>query len=181
MSKLSINSLLIIGAIVAFVVVFRLVPHPANFAPVGALALMGGLLLPRKYALWLPITAMAISDLIIGVHPLVLWTWGSFMIIALMSSTFLAKRNIGVGTIFAGALASGLLFFAVTNFGVWLQSGMYSHTFTGLVQCYYNALPFLRNTLLGDIFFSAAFYAVYLLSKDVKLNFHKISRYTSMQ
>jgi hypothetical protein len=163
-----INKLLIIGLIVLAAVIFRLIPHPANFAPIGALALMGGMLLSKKHAVWLPLTAMAISDLIIGLHPLVLWTWGSFALIALLSNVFLANKNIGAGKIFVAAISSGLLFFVITNFGVWLQSGMYAHTTTGLIQCYYNALPFLRNTLLGDVFFSVSFYALYLSVKDLK-------------
>jgi hypothetical protein len=169
MYRLLNSKLLIIGIIVLIAIIFRIIPHPANFAPIGALALMGGVMLSRKHAVWLPLTAMAISDLIIGLHPLILWTWGSFALIAIMSSTFLANRNIGPGKIFTGAISSGLLFFVITNFGVWLQSGLYAHTTSGLIQCYYNALPFLRNTLLGDVFFSTSFFALYLVTKDLKI------------
>jgi hypothetical protein len=72
--------------------------------------------------------------------------------------------------IIAAALSGGMLFFFVTNFGVWLQGGLYAHSWDGLLQCYINALPFLRNTLLGDVFFSASMYAIYLavLGTDFK-------------
>lgn len=174
MLKLSKSSILLIVALVAFVVLFRLIPHPANFAPVGALALLGGFVLPRKHAVWLPLSAMAISDLIIGTHNLMLWTWGSFALIAFLSSAYASKRSIGAPAVFVGAIGSGLLFFIVTNFGVWLMSGMYTPTVSGLIQCYYNALPFFRNTLLGDVFFSASFYAAYLVLKDLKI--HKLKQ-----
>lgn len=169
MSQLSKTSILLIASIVAFVILFRLIPHPANFAPVGALALLSGFVLPRKYAIWLPLTAMAISDLIIGTHNLVFWTWGSFALLTVLSSMYAKGRNIGAGQVFVGAISGGILFYLVTNFGVWLQSGMYAHDYSGLISCYYNALPFLRNTLLGDVFFASSFYAIYLAIKDIKI------------
>jgi hypothetical protein len=169
MYRLSKSSLLLVAAIVIFVIIFRLIPHPANFAPVGALAMLSGFVLPRKYAIWLPLTAMAISDLIIGTHNLMLWTWGSFALLTLLSNHYARRRTVGSGTVVAGAIAGGLMFYVVTNLGVWLQSGMYSLTFEGLVLCYYNALPFLRNTLLGDLFFATAFYAAYIALKDVNI------------
>lgn len=169
MLKLSKSSILLIVTLVIFVIIFRLIPHPANFAPVGALALLGGFVLPRKHAVWLPLSAMAVSDLIIGTHNLMLWTWGSFALIALISSIYASKHKVRAEAVFVGAISGGLLFFIITNFGVWLMSGMYAPTASGLALCYYNALPFLRNTLLGDVFFSAAFYAVYLAFKDINL------------
>ena len=165
MFQRSTSNIILALFLIGFAIAFRVIPHPANFAPVGAIALMGGLLMARQYAIWLPVAIMAFSDLIIGTHPLILWTWGSFALIALLSSTFLRERNIGAPGIVAAALSGGLLFFFVTNFGVWLQSGMYAHTWEGLVQCYVNALPFLRNTLLGDVFFSTSMYAIYIAVK----------------
>lgn len=178
MFRLSVNNFVIAFFLVAIAVLFRIIPHPANFAPVGAIALVSGFLMARRYAIWLPVLIMAVSDMIIGTHPLILWTWGSFALIALLSSTFLSKRNIGAGTVTVAALSSGVLFFVITNFGVWLQSGMYIHNMAGLVQCYYNALPFFRNTLLSDVFFSASIYASYLIVKDVKFKNFKLHQAT---
>lgn len=145
--------------LIAFAVTSRLLPHPANFAPIAATALFGGAILPRKWALFLPLSAMIISDLFIGLHPLVLFTWGSFAVIAWLGSKFLKGINpLSVGV---ASIGGSILFFLVSNFGVWAEGRLYALTFEGLVSCYYNALPFFRNTLLGDLFYSTVLFSSY--------------------
>lgn len=146
-------------ALVAFVIIARVAPHPANFAPIAAAALFAGALLPRRWALTVPLAAMVSSDLLIGLHPLVLYTWGSYMLIAFASSQWLRSAtplNLG-----ASSIAASVLFYVVTNFGVWMQGLMYPMNVGGLVHCYVNALPFFRGTLTGDLFYTGVLFGAY--------------------
>lgn len=148
--------------LIAIVISLRVLPHPDNFAPVAAAAIFGGAILPRRFALWVPLAGMVISDLIIGLHDLVLLTWGCYGLFALASSYWLRQRTlVRVGAI---TLSASLIFFIVTNFGVWVTSGMYAHTWSGLLRCYELALPFFRNTLLSDLFYTAVLFGGYSLA-----------------
>ncbi len=151
--------ILIALTLIAFAVVSRIMPHPANFAPVAAVALFGGAILPRKLAIIVPISAMVISDLLIGLHPTIMFTWGSFALIALLSSA--RFKRITPLAVMGSSLGASILFYIVTNFGVWVEGRLYTQTFTGLIQCYYNALPFFRNTLLGDAIFTCVLFGLY--------------------
>lgn len=166
MKNPTVNILLAV-CLVLIVIGLRLAPHPANFAPVAAAAIFGGALLPRRYALSVPLGAMIISDLIIGLHPLVAVTWGSFGLIALASNRWLHGGNLKKGALLT--LGSSVFFFVVTNFAVWVQSGMYAHTWSGLVRCYTMALPFFRNTILGDVFYTAALFLVYAMATALSI------------
>jgi len=156
------TNVLIVLALIAFAVASRLAPHPANFAPIAAVALFGGALLPRKLALTLPLGAMIISDLFLGLHPLIFFTWGSFVMIALLSSYRL--KNIGFSNVLGGSVGASILFYLVTNFGVWIEGRLYDRTFIGLMQSYSNALPFFRNTLLGDLMYSGLLFGAYFMA-----------------
>ena len=169
------NNLLIAMFLLIAAVTLRLMPHPANFAPVGAIALVGGILMARRYALWLPVLVMAISDLVIGLHPLILWTWGSFALVALLSNTLLHGKKIGGLVLGVSALSGSLIFYAITNFGVWLQGGLYENTVSGLLRCYVNALPFLRNTMLSDMFYSASIMAIVLVYSRYRTSYKKLA------
>lgn len=161
MSKQNFN-LAVASALIVLAVVLRVLPHAANFAPVAAVAIFGGAILPRRLAIAVPLLAMMASDLVIGLHPLIPLTWGCYALFALASSMTLRggslKRGIGL------TFGSSLFFFAVTNFGVWLTSGMYAHTWNGLSRCYAMALPFFRNTAMSDIVYTAALFGVYYLA-----------------
>src|SRR5690606_24579798 len=73
--------LLLVVALIVFGVVWRLVPHIPNFAPIGAIALLGGTALGWRYAVWLPLSVMMISDVFLGFYGGIHWTWISFMVI----------------------------------------------------------------------------------------------------
>lgn len=157
----SVLRAVIVVALIALAVVVRLLPHPANFAPVAAVAIFGGALLPRRWALILPLTVMVLSDVVIGFHSTIWATWGSFVMIALMSNRYLSTisplRVVGAG------VASASFFFLATNLAVWLQGTMYDMSLAGLAQCYYNALPFFRNTLLSDVLYTSLLFSVYVV------------------
>lgn len=153
---------LLAAALIVLGVVLRVVPHTANVAPIGALALFGGAVLGWRLALWLPLTAMAVSDLIIGTHDTMLFTWGAFALIALLGLSLQNVRN--RWRVLFGAVGSAVIFFVVSNFGVWLAGNMYAPTLAGLQECFVAALPFFRATLLSDLAFSVLFFGAFALA-----------------
>ena len=152
---------LVVAALIVLGITLRLVPHTANVAPVGAIALFAGALLGRRAGMVAPLVVMIIADLFLGLHSAVLFTWGGFALIGLFGS-LLAKRST-FARIGLGALGSALIFYVVSNFGVWITSGMYAHNFAGLIECYTLALPFLRASFMGDFAFAATFFGLYAL------------------
>lgn len=149
--------LVILGA------VFRLLPHPWNFTPIAAIALFSGVYLGRKYAFSVPILAMLFSDIFLGFYnwKLMAATYGSFALIGLIGLAI--KRHKKPETILAGSLTASLLFFLITNFAVWQFTPWYSKTFSGLIQCFILALPFFKNTVLGDLLYVTLFFGIYEL------------------
>jgi hypothetical protein len=146
--------------IILIAVLARLVPHVPNFTPIAAMALFGGAYLNRGYALLIPIAALLLSDLFIGFYsPLVMVSvYGSFALTGLVG-LWLRKRKSPANTIFAASVVS-ILFFLTTNFAVWL-GGWYPANFAGLIESYTMALPFFRNTLLGNLFYTGVFFGGY--------------------
>ena len=160
--KLKRYQLVIALALIAVGVLMRVLPHPANFAPVTALALFGGAVLPRRYAVLVPLGAMMISDTIIGWYNLMPVTWACYVLIALASSSWLRGHSIRRGVELT--LGASVFFFVVTNFAVWVGGGLYPHTIAGLQRCYVLALPFFRNTALSDMIYTASLFSLYALA-----------------
>ena len=133
----------------------RLLPHPPNVTPLAAMALAGGIYLDKRFSLIVPIAAMFLSDIILGFHQTMPFVYGSFLLTGLVG--WMVRRHRSVSWIAGAAIASSTLFFVVTNFGVWiLDSGaFYPKSLGGLTACYVAAIPFFRNTLLGDLFYTA--------------------------
>lgn len=171
--KLDKTKLLIAVSLIGFGVLLRLMPHPANFVPIGAIALLGGAILRGKWALIIPVAAMVVSDLVLGLHDVILFTWGAFALIAFLSSRLLAKR-LSFESVFFGSLISATLFFLISNFGVWLVTDYYPSNAAGLYDSYVRGLPFFRNTLLGDIVYGMGMYGLYVLAKNYKLTKHQL-------
>lgn len=169
MFNLNRRALLITILLVLLGIWLRVLPHPPNVAPITGIALLSGAKLPFGLSLTLPLLIMIISDLVIGMHSLIVITWGSFLIIALIGGYFL-RQKFNLGRLFIITLSSSFLFFVVTNFGVWLEGRLYPHTLQGLIQCFTMAIPFYRNTILGDLIFTGAFFGAYeILISSAKL------------
>lgn len=147
--------------IIVFAVLLRLMPHLPNMVPIGAMALFGGAYLNKKYALIVPLVAMFISDIFLGFHVTMPFVYGSFLLIGLIGMWL--RNNKNVKTVVGATLFSSLLFFVITNFGVWLVGGLYPKTLSGFVECYIYALPFFRNTITGDLFYTGLFFCSYEL------------------
>jgi hypothetical protein len=158
--------LVLVSIIIAVAITSRLLPHPPNFGPIGALALFSGACFASKrMAFFVPLAAMLLSDLMIslmsgdlslGLHGLIPIVYGTFAL-SVCLGFWLRRRRRRIMPIAAGVLASSILFFVLTNFGVWALGSWYLKTWEGLVACYVAAIPFFHNTLLGD-----AAYAVVL-------------------
>lgn len=154
-------------ALIGFGVAARLLPHPANFAPITAMALFGGAYLPKKYAFIIPLAAMVISDYFIGFYGTTMfYVYGSFVLSGLIGLWLRSHKN--AGTILGGSLMASILFFLITNYGVWANPhSWYPHNFVGLMQSYTMGLPFFRNTLLGDMGYTAVFFGAYEAAKNL--------------
>ena len=145
--------------VVLMAVVMRFLPHPANVAPIAAMALFGGAYLNKKYAVVLPMVVMLISDLFLGFHKTMPFVYGSFLIASIIGINL--KNKVKIKPVLGASLLSSVIFYVVTNFGVWLTSGMYEMTFLGLIKCYVLAIPFFRNTLVGDLFYTVMMFGGY--------------------
>ena len=164
--KYAERSWVIVGLILMGVVA-RLVPHPANVTPLTAIALFGGTYLSKRWAILLPLSIVAISDLFLGWHNTVLFNWAAFAVTGLVAWWVRARPD--PTRIAAGALAGSVAFFLITNFGVWLVGGLYPRTLEGFWACYVAAIPFFRNTLVGDLVYTAAFFGGYALATQPRV------------
>ena len=148
--------LLLIGLLVALGVAARLAPHALNVSPIMASALFAGFVLQRRaLSPAVPIAALLISDLALGFYD---WRVALVVYAAMTLPTLvgvLARRQRLAYVVLPAVLSGSLIFFVTTNFAVWAFSGLYSHDWPGLVQCYIAALPFLKSTVAGDLFWSA--------------------------
>lgn len=135
----------------------RVVVHQPNFSPVLALALFGGVYLGKRTAVVVPLLLMIITDLILGLHDTVLFTWTSILLIALMGGWVRERKS--TVNLFGASFLSAVIFFLVTNFGSWLA--MYPHTAEGLRQCFVLAIPFFRLTLASTVFYSVVLFGTY--------------------
>jgi hypothetical protein len=160
-------SLTVLGAVA------RLLPHPPNFAPVGATSLFAGARLPRWQAYLVPLALMAITDPILasfyGVQPFTkvqLFIYGSFLV-----SVWLGRRlrnTESISRIAAVTVVNSIQFYLVTNFGSWLWFQGYPRTAAGLASCYLGAIPFFGWTLASDILYTGVLFGLYAwLSRTV--------------
>jgi hypothetical protein len=151
---------------IAAAAALRLVPHPPNFSPIDAMALFSGAYLGRRWiAFAAPLAALLLSDLVLGFYSGMLFQYAAVILIVLLGVAALSR--VTVARLVVGALASSVLFFAVSNFGVWAASGMYTHTLAGLSACYVAAIPFFQNTVAGDLFYAALLFGGFTLAEHL--------------
>ena len=143
----------------------RFIPHPPNFTSVLALAFYVPAILGLRY---IPVLAISfiITDFIIGYHNLTHWTWGSIILIGLISTFF--KRNFSLRII--GTTCGAILFYLITNFGVW-TTGSYGYNLNGLITSYTLAIPFFYYTLLSTFIFSLTIEIILKFYKSIFNNF----------
>jgi hypothetical protein len=164
----------------------RIIPHMPNFSPLGAIGLFGAAHFDKKWkAFLIPVAATWLSDLFINnviyvqYYPAFTWfyqgfywQYGSYLLITLTG--LLIFNKISKAKVLTGALASAVIFFLISNFGCWIGSSLYPQNPTGLMACYAAGIPFVKGTLLGNVFYSVALFGGYYLLQS-KISFFKLS------
>lgn len=165
------------GILIALIVLAafsRIIPHTFNFSPLGAIGIFGAAHFSKKWmALFIPLAATWVSDLFINnviyakYYPTFTWFaegfyWQYAAYILIVIAGFFIMKNINTKTVLVGALASSTIFFLVSNFGCWPGS-TYPQNFGGLMQCYAAGLPFVKGTLMGDLFYCAVLFGGFAL------------------
>lgn len=149
----------------------------ANFTPIGAMSLFGGAYFksPAKAFLF-PLLTLFISDLIIcnlvfdGKYGFIYNGWyvvyGIFLLIVLVGRILLQKVNFT--RIIGSAVLAALLHWFIADGAVWLGAGTDLRTMTplskdvaGLVQCYTQGFPFMKNFLLGTVAYSLLLFGLF--------------------
>lgn len=168
-------------AIVVIAIFSRFLPLPANFSPFGAIALFSGAYFVNNYLKYiLPIALLWVSDVIINnviyseymdgfslFYQGSLWIYLTFALIIFIGSIIKKKNQL---TILIGSVGASVLFFLVSNFGVWFSTSMYAKNVEGLIQCYVMGIPFFKYTLASNFIFSAVFFGMFEVFTS-KLNF----------
>ncbi|MFC0184566.1 hypothetical protein SAMN04515674_10762 [Pseudarcicella hirudinis] len=153
-----------------------LTPSMANFSPVGAMALFGGAyFVDKRWSYLVPIIALWLSNLVLNnvvykaYYPTFSFgfeKWVFISFIALVSVGILMLKKVSLTNLLFANLAGTLVFFIVSNFGVWAgEKQLYPKTFEGLVTCYTMALPFLKNSLISNLLFSGVMFGAFELAK----------------
>ena len=144
----------------------RLVPHPPNFTPIDAMALFSGAYLGRRaLAFFAPLGALLLSDALLGFYSGMQFQYLSVALIVALG--WLALSRVSVVRAGLAAVAGSILFFVITNFGTWLVSGLYPHSLNGLASCYLAAIPFYRNSLAGDLFYTALLFGGFRIAEHL--------------
>lgn len=159
--KLKMKNVISPLLIIIFAVLLRLLPHPPNVAPIAAMALFGGAYLNKHYALVVPLVALFLSDIFLGFYSGMIFVYGSFFLIGLIG--LWVQKHKSFRNVILASLGSSILFYLITNFGVWLTGTMYAKSLNGLFESYIMGLPFFRNTLLGDLGYVGLFFGGYEL------------------
>ncbi len=140
----------------------RFVPHPPNFTSLIALSFYVPALLGSRF-LFALLFSFVITDFIIGFHSTMFFTWGSVVLISSICKYFNKNTLSRLG----GALTGAIIFYILTNFGVWLL-GSYGYTFNGLISCYILAIPFFGYTIISTLIFSALIETIYHFGFKIK-------------
>ena len=164
---------------------FRFIPHWPNFTPIAAIALFGGTYLGKKYLSFLiPLAAMFLSDIFLGLHAGIWAVYLAFGLTVLMG--FYLRKNLSVANVAVASISSSIMFYLITNFAAWLASPVYPQNLTGLMESYIAGLAFFNNgsygisfflnEVTGGLFYNGIFFGVYFAAVKLvpaKLNLIK--------
>jgi hypothetical protein len=157
-------------ALIGLAALSRLLPHPFNFTPIGAMALFAGTYISnKKHAFLLPVLTLLASDILLqlvngsGFYRDMIFVYGSFALITGIG--FLLRGREQRQTIMVASLVSSIAFFLITNFGTWLMWDIYPKTGAGLISCYIAGIPFFKGTIMGDLFYNLALFGSFALAK----------------
>ncbi|MFI5058228.1 MAG: DUF6580 family putative transport protein [Candidatus Acidiferrales bacterium] len=151
-------------AMIVLAAVLRIVPHPWNFAPIGAIALFSGAMIrDKRLALFFPLLTLIAGDLFIGFHKLIPLVYASTLVNVALG--FLLRDRKTLGCVAGVTLLGAIQFFLVTNFGVWLLLGTFPKTALGLVACYIAGAPLFWNTLASDVLYVTLLFGGFALAE----------------
>lgn len=154
----------ILVAMILAAAAMRLLPHPANFTPIGALALFAGAHFDdKRWAFVIPLAAMLLSDILLGFHGQMPVTYGAFAVIVAMGFSLKERRT--ALRVAGASVSAATFFFVVSNFGVWASGSLYPMTLQGLVACYVAAIPFFQNWLAGTLVYAALLFGGFALAE----------------
>jgi hypothetical protein len=155
---------MLIVAMILFAAIIRIVPHPWNLAPVGAMALFSGAVVRnRVMAFVFPLLGMLAGDFFVGFHILMPVVYVSFVVSTAIG--FWLRERRGVARLGGAVLLGAIQFFLITNLGVWMFLNIYPKTFAGLMACYAAGVPFFWNTVAGDACYSALLFGGLFLAE----------------
>jgi len=154
----------------------RLLPHPPNFSPIAAIAIFGALYLPKRLYLIIPIAAMLVSDIFIGFYNpfIMLAVYTGFVLTGIIG--LLIRKNKKFYTVLGGTVLGSIIFFLLTNAAVWVFGTLYPHSLAGLMESYAMAIPFFRNSLLGNLFYVGVLVGGYESVKYLLMNNRKVEQ-----
>lgn len=169
---------LVLSGFIIIAALSRIIPHPYNFAPIGAMSIFGAAYFTdKKFSFLLPLFAMFISDLLVNnllyasfyggftlFTPGFYWMYGAITLIVVAGIFILKKVN--TKTVLAGSLSASIIFFLVTNFGAWLGNPIYPQGIEGLFMSYAAGIPFFHYTVLGDLFYSGVMFGAFEYAKN---------------
>jgi hypothetical protein len=145
-------------------VVLRILPHPPNFAPVGASGVLAGRTMRLPLAIAVVVASMALSNIVLArIHGYDAFGWGSLFVYAgFVLQVVLARalRRVRGGAIAAAAVGA-VGFFVLSNLGVWAVGSLYPRDLAGLGACFVAALPFFAGTLAGDVLWTVVLVSVH--------------------
>lgn len=154
------KTLLFVIGLIVLAAVGRLLPHPPNFVPFMAIGLFGAAMVrPKLLALVIPFAALVLSDMLLGTYTGIGWIYFAFILCSLPGFTL--SNSFHWGKLAVVTISSSILFFIISNFGVWISSGMYSLDLNGFITCFTLAIPFFRNSLLSDLMYSGVLFGAY--------------------
>ena len=134
--------------LILILALFRLIPHPPNFTPIIAVAILSGYFFKNLYFSFLVLIAsMVIADFFIGFYDNMFVVYLSLMLITF--TFYRAGSKLNYKSLFLFSLFGSLIFFVITNFGVWALGNLYEKNLKGLIDCYILAIPFFGNTFLS--------------------------------
>jgi hypothetical protein len=168
-NELNENQLLWVKTAIAAVLVLlaaalRILPHPWNLTPIGAMALFSGSVFKERWLRFsFPLLALFAGDAVIGFHRLMLVVYLSFL--ASVAIGMWIGEKPGVFRIAGGTLLGALQFFVITNLAVWAVFTTYPKSLAGLLACYFAAVPFFWNTLAGDALYAVLLFGGYALAE----------------
>lgn len=155
---------LTLATIVFSLAFFRLMPHLPNVSPVAAMALFGGAYFSdKRLAMIVPMLALLLSDLFLGLHQTMIFVYAGFAITVVLGMWL--QHHISVVNTALAAVIASVIFFLLTNMGVWLTSTLYPASVEGLMQACVAGIPFFQNSLLGNLVFTALIFGGYELLK----------------